>query len=150
MLLATQWRIVMIATGDNKMSENRKLLIVDDDPGIRAQLKWGFDDFEVHTAEDRYHALEQFNKYQPPVVTLDLGLPPDEEGTQEGFAILKLILDKAPETKVVIVSGSADSSSAKRAVDSGAFEFYPKPVDIDQLNQIVERAYQSFKKYRKL
>ena len=131
------------------MSENRKLLIVDDDPGMRTQLKWGFEGFEVHTAEDRNHALEQFNKYQPPVVTLDLGLPPDEDGTQEGFAILKLILDKAPETKVVVVSGAADKTSAKRAVDSGAFEFYPKPVDIDQLNQIVERAYQSYKESHK-
>ncbi len=132
------------------MSDNRKLLIVDDDPGMRSQLKWGFNGFEVHTAEDRDNALAQFNKYHPPVVTLDLGLPPDEEGTQEGFAILKLILDKAPETKVVVVSGAADTTSAKRAVDSGAFEFYPKPVDIEQLNQIVERAYQSFKKNRKL
>ena len=131
------------------MSSNRKLLIVDDDPGMRTQLKWGFDSFEVHTAEDSINALEQLSKHQPPVVTLDLGLPPDEEGTQEGFAILKLILEKAPETRVVVVSGTTDSSSAKKAVDSGAFEFYPKPVDIDQLNQIVERAYQSFKESRK-
>jgi two-component system, NtrC family, response regulator len=135
--------------GNSRMSSNRKLLIVDDDPGMRTQLKWGFDSFEVHTAEDRINALEQLSKHQPPVVTLDLGLPPDEEGTQEGFAILKLILEKAPETRVVVVSGTTDSSSAKKAVDSGAFEFYPKPVDIDQLNQIVERAYQSFKESRK-
>jgi len=149
MLLVTQWLIEMIVTGDNKMSDTRKLLIVDDDPGMRTQLKWGFDDFEVHTAENRSNALEQFNKHHPPVVTLDLGLPPDEEGTREGFAILKLILEQAPETKVVVVSGATDSSSAKRAVDSGAFEFYPKPVNIEQLNQIVERAYQSFKESRK-
>ena len=126
------------------MSDNRRILIVDDDPGIRTQLKWSFDDFEVHTAENRETALEQFNKYHPQIVTLDLGLPPDEDGTKEGLAILKQILNKDPRTKVVIVSGSSDSSSAKKAVESGAFEFYPKPVDVDQLNQIVESAYQSY------
>jgi len=140
----------MMATGESKMFKNRKLLIVDDDPGMRSQLKWGVEGFEVHTADDRNHALEQLNKYHPSVVTLDLGLPPDEDGTQEGFAILKLILDKAPETKVVVVSGATDTTSAQRAVDSGAFEFYPKPVDIDKLNKIIERAYQSFKESRKL
>lgn len=130
------------------MDKNPTLLIVDDDPGIRTQLKWGFDDFDVVMAENRSSALEQFNKYHPEVVTLDLGLPPDAEGIKEGFAILKEILEKAPDTKVVVVSGCDDNTSAKRAVDSGAFEFFPKPVNIDQLRLILDRAYQAYKESR--
>jgi len=127
------------------MADKRKLLIVDDDPGMRSQLKWGLDDFEVYTAEDRQDALEQFIKLSPQVVTLDLGLPPDAEGTQEGMATLKQILKQAPETKVIVVSGATDETSAERVIKSGAFEFYPKPVDIHKLGDIIERAYGAYK-----
>ncbi len=126
---------------EGMMAEARKLLIVDDDPGIRNQLKWGFEGFDIVTAENRENALQQLSRHHPAVVTLDLGMPPDAEGCKEGFATLKQILEKAPETKVIIVSASEDSSNAKRAVDSGAFEYFPKPVDIEQLTTIIERAY---------
>jgi len=123
---------------------HKRLLIVDDDPGIRNQLKWSFDDFDVYTADNRINALAKVEEYHPSVVTLDLGLPPDEAGESEGFAILSEILQIAPETKVVIVSGSANPCSATRATDSGAFEYYSKPVQINKLKLIIERAYQSY------
>jgi len=122
---------------------DRKILVVDDDPGMRDQLKWSFDGFEVVTAKDRVNALEQFNKFNPPVVTLDLGLPPDAEGTMEGFETLNKILDSAPQTKIVIVSGS-DKINAKRAIDLGAFCYLSKPVDVLKLAQIIELAYQDY------
>lgn len=128
------------------MAENRKLLIVDDDPGIRNQMKWGFEGFDIVMAANRENALEQFALHHPAVVTLDLGMPPDADGCKEGFATLQQILEKSPETKVIIVSGSEDQSNAKRAVDSGAFEYFPKPVDIEKLSKILERAYQAYKK----
>ena len=127
------------------MEDKRKLLIIDDDPGMRSQLKWGLDDFDVYTAEDRRDALEQFSKFNPHVVTLDLGLPPDAEGTNEGMATLQQILRQAPKTKVVVISGCKDETIAERAVEFGAFEFYSKPVDIQQLGKIIERAYESYK-----
>jgi len=123
---------------------DKKLLVIDDDPGIRSQLKWAFDDYEVHTAKNRLDALSEFQKHQPSVVTLDLGLPPDEEGESEGFAILTQIMQLAPDTKVVIVSGSENPSNADKAVDSGAFEYFAKPVKPEQLKQVVERAYQAY------
>ena len=122
------------------MTKSPKLLVVDDDPGIRTELKWGFDGYEVYTADDREHALEQFNKYHPPVVTLDLGLPPDKDGVTEGYQILNKILEVDPETKVIVVSGSEEESNRLRAVKSGAFEFYPKPINIEKLSEIVARA----------
>jgi len=123
------------------MVNKRTLLVVDDDPGMRSQLKWGLDEFEVHTAEDREDALRQFSELRPDVVTLDLGLPPDEEGIGEGLATLEQIMKRAPATKVVVVSGCVEADCAKRAVESGAFEFYPKPVDIDKLGEIIDRAF---------
>ena len=126
------------------LNDDRKLLVIDDDPGILAQLKWVFDDFEVYTAENRSNAIKAFKKYHPPVVTLDLGLPPDEDGESEGFEILEQIMLMAPETKVVVVSGSEVRLNADRAVSSGAFEYYSKPLSIEQFKQIIECAYQAF------
>jgi len=123
---------------------NPKILIIDDDEGIRTQLKWGLEGYEVITANSRSHAIEQFELHHPPLVTLDLGLPPDAEGTTEGFATLKEILLKAPETKVVIVSGSEDMGNAETARNNGAFEYYPKPVELFRLQQVIQQAYADY------
>ena len=126
------------------MSIMPKILIVDDDEGMRAQLKWGLDGFDVITADSRPHAIELFDLYHPPLVTLDLGLPPDAEGTTEGFATLKEILRKSPQTRIVIISGSEDLGSAEMARCSGAFEYYPKPVELDRLQQVIQSAYADY------
>lgn len=126
------------------MDNKPRLLVVDDDSGMRNQLKWGLDKFEVVTAQNRQDALEKFQLHQPHVVTLDLGLPPDAEGTKEGMAILQLILQRAPATRIVVVSGATEEDSAEKAVSLGAFEFYAKPVDIEQLSKIVDAAYLAF------
>jgi len=123
---------------------HKRLLIVDDDPGIRNQLMWGFDDFDVYTADTRSNAIAQIEQFNPPVVTLDLGLPPDTEGESEGFAILNQIMQIAPETKVIIVSGSENPANANKASASGAFDYYSKPIQIDQLKLIIECAYQAY------
>ncbi len=121
-----------------------KILIVDDDEGIRTQLKWGFEGYDVITADSRLHAIEQFELHKPPLVTLDLGLPPDADGTTEGFATLKNILEKSPDTKVVIVSGSEESGNAETAKNNGAFEYCAKPIELDSLAQIMQRAYSDY------
>jgi two-component system NtrC family response regulator len=123
-----------------------KILIIDDDEGIRSQLKWGLDGYQVVTADSRASAIKQIEAHHPPLVTLDLGLPPDVEGTSEGFAILNEILAKAPKTKVIIVSGSEDAGNDERAKNNGAFGYYSKPIDIDQLQLIIQRAYVDFNK----
>jgi two-component system NtrC family response regulator len=119
-----------------------KLLIVEDDEGLQRQLKWAYDDYEVLTASDRSAAIDLVRAEQPPVVTLDLGLPPDPDGVTEGFETLETILKLKPDTKVIVASGHAARESALRAIASGAYDFYQKPVDIDQLGLIVRRAYQ--------
>ncbi len=123
------------------MSEKPKLLIVEDDPGLQRQLKWSYEDQDVIIAGDRDAALEALRTHQPAVVTLDLGLPPDPDGVTEGFATLEAILAIRPATKVIVASGHGARESARRAIALGAFDFYHKPVDIDELGLIVRRAY---------
>jgi len=121
-----------------------KILIVDDDEGIRTQLKWGLEGYEVVTADSRLSAIEQFDLHHPPLVTLDLGLPPDSEGVTEGFAILKEIIKKEPKTKIVVISGSENTGNAQMAKDEGAYEYYPKPIELEYLQKIMQRAYSRF------
>jgi two-component system NtrC family response regulator len=119
-----------------------KLLIVEDDEGLQRQLRWAYDDYEVLIASDRNAAIDLLRSQEPAVVTLDLGLPPDPDGVTEGFATLETILALKPETKVIVASGHGARESALRAISSGAYDFYQKPVDIDQLGLIVRRAFQ--------
>ncbi len=124
------------------MSEsNKHLLVVEDDPGLQSQLRWCFDGYEVHIAGDRETAIEQLRRFEPGVVLLDLGLPPDPGGVTEGLATLKEILAIAPETRVVVVTGDNDRANAVKAIAMGAYDFYQKPVDSDILSLIVDRAY---------
>jgi two-component system, NtrC family, response regulator len=116
------------------------LLLVEDDPGLRSQLRWALDEFDVHVAEDRNSALEQLRAVKPNVVVLDLGLPPDPNGATEGLAILEAILSDRPETKVIVSSGNEARQNAVEAVRLGAYDFYPKPVDVDVLKLIIDRA----------
>ena len=117
-----------------------KLLIVEDDPGLQSQLKWSFEDFEVAVAEDREGAIAHLRRLEPPVVTLDLGLPPDPGGVTQGFALLEEILALAPDTKVIVVTGHNDRTNAMRAIAMGAYDFYEKPIDPDLLGMTVQRA----------
>ena len=118
-----------------------KLLVVEDDEGLQAQLKWAYEDFNVVLAGTREAALAALRAEEPAVVTLDLGLPPDPDGTSEGFAVLEAIMALKPDTKVIVASGHGARESALRAVEQGAYDFYQKPVDIDTLGLIVQRAY---------
>lgn len=117
------------------------LLIVEDDPGLQSQLRWSFEGFNVVVAGYREAALAEIKRHQPPVVTLDLGLPPDADGATEGLSTLEQILEQAPDTKVIVVSGNEDRENAVRAVGLGAYDFYQKPIDPDILRLIVERAF---------
>ena len=118
-----------------------RLLIVEDDEGLQAQLKWAYDDFDVTIVGDRASAIAALRAEEPPVVTLDLGLPPDPDGTSEGFAVLEEIMALKPDTKVIVATGHGARESALNAIQRGAYDFYQKPVDIEQLGLIVRRAY---------
>src|SRR5688572_9187939 len=122
-------------------TEKPRLLVVEDDVGLQKQLRWSFDDYEVIVAGDRDEALAHMRRYEPAVVLQDLGLPPDAEGTSEGMRTLKEILSLAPHTRVIVITGNADRDNAMRAVATGAYDFYQKPLDPDVLRLVVSRAF---------
>ena len=117
------------------------LLVVEDDEGLQRQLKWAYEGYSVVCAGTRDGAIEALRAHEPAVVTLDLGLPPDPDGTTEGFATLEAILKLKPDTKVIVATGHGAHESALQAIAMGAYDFYRKPVDIDELGMIVARAF---------
>jgi len=121
-----------------------KILVVDDDLGIQKQLKWSFSGYDVVFAEDRSSAIAQLRRFEPKVVTLDLGLPPDPSNATEGLATLEEILALAPQTKVIVITGNNDKKNALKAVNLGAYDFYQKPIDSDTIQILVSRAINLF------
>ncbi|GAB5379228.1 MAG: PEP-CTERM-box response regulator transcription factor [Aliiglaciecola sp.] len=117
-----------------------RILVVDDDLGIQKQLKWSLSDYEVVFAEDRQSAINQLRRYEPKVITLDLGLPPDPANASEGLAALEEILALAPQTKVIVVTGNNDKENALKAISLGAYDFYQKPIDSDTIQILINRA----------
>ncbi|MHB1084757.1 MAG: PEP-CTERM-box response regulator transcription factor [Thiobacillus sp.] len=118
----------------------QKILLVEDDPGLRKQLKWSLSDCELVMAADRDSAITQLRRHEPAVVLLDLGLPPDPDGATEGLAALQQILSLAPTTKVIVVTGNLDRSNAVQAIHLGAYDFFQKPFDPDVLALMIARA----------
>jgi two-component system NtrC family response regulator len=121
--------------------DKKSLLVIEDDPGLQKQLRWSFDAYEVLVASDRESALALLRRHEPAVVTMDLGLPPDPDGASEGLATLAQILELAPGTKVIVLTGNQDHGNALKAVAAGAYDFHQKPFDPDMLHLVVERAY---------
>ncbi len=127
------------------MSSNETpLLIVDDDTGLLRQLRWAFSDHKVYAASTRQEAIALVRKAPVSVAIVDLGLPPDPDGASEGLAILAEILAITPATKVIIATGNETREHALRAIALGAYDFYQKPINIDDLQRIVSRAERMF------
>ncbi|WP_027715191.1 PEP-CTERM-box response regulator transcription factor [Desulfuromonas sp. TF] len=120
----------------------KNLLIIDDNAEIRKQLKWGLGrDYSILLAGDVTEALSLFKKHRPQVLTLDLGLPPDEEGVTEGFRCLENFLGLAPQTKVIVLTGRGEREHALKALQMGAYDFYAKPVELAELKVMLQRAF---------
>jgi two-component system NtrC family response regulator len=119
-----------------------KLLIVDDNDDIRQQLKWGLaKEYSVLLAADGREGMTTFRKQQPKVVILDLGMPPHEDSSVEGFRCLEEMLAENPNAKVIVMTGNAERDNALRAIQLGAYDFYPKPPVLNELKVILARAY---------
>jgi two-component system, NtrC family, response regulator len=122
---------------------NVRLLIVDDDEAIRTQMKWALaNDYEIILAEDRVEAVEKFKSSGPAVTILDLGLPPSPNEPTEGLAALSEMLTLDRSAKIIIISGQGEKETAIRAVGAGAFDFFCKPVDLDELRLLLRRSFQ--------
>jgi len=124
------------------MNESRKpLLIVEDDPALQKQMQWAFDKYETVVAGDREAAIAQLRRYEPAVVTMDLGLPPHPDDPREGLALLDEIHMLAPDTKVIVLTGQNDQQNALKAIALGAHDFCTKPFEPDILAWTIDRAF---------
>ncbi|MCL4798026.1 MAG: PEP-CTERM-box response regulator transcription factor [Burkholderiales bacterium] len=127
------------------MSEKRRpLLLIEDDLALQKQMRWAFDRYETVLAEDRESAMTQLRRHEPAVVTMDLGLPPHPDDPSEGFALLREILNAAPDTKVIVLTGQNDRANAVRAIGLGAYDFYEKPFEPELLGLTIDRAFRLY------
>ncbi|UZP67551.1 PEP-CTERM-box response regulator transcription factor [Desulfovibrio mangrovi] len=119
------------------------LLIVDDNQDVRSQLRWGLskEGYSLHLAGDGEEAMALFREHAPGVVTLDLGLPPDPDGTSEGFRLLQEMLSEKPETQVIVITGHHDRENALKAINYGAYDFCRKPVDLSEIKVLINRGF---------
>lgn len=132
--------VATVIDGNNEAAV--RVLLVEDDAGLQRQMKWALAPNLVSVAGSRVEAMQLFKSEGPfEIVVLDLGLPPDENGATEGIRALEDILEASPHTKVIIASGHTDRMSAVRAVARGAFDYFGKPVDIEELKLIIARAH---------
>lgn len=117
------------------------LLLVDDDPDIREQLRWALSsDYVVVEAEDRASAVKRFEEMRPCLVTLDLGLPPHQDDSSEGFQALEAMIVIDPHAKIIVITGNGERTNARKAIDLGAYDFLDKPVQLEVLKTILRRA----------
>ncbi|MDD4051988.1 MAG: PEP-CTERM-box response regulator transcription factor [candidate division Zixibacteria bacterium] len=119
--------------------EKHTVFVVDDEEGIRSQLKWALaDTYTVRELSGGAQALDLAHQEAPDVVLLDISLTP-REGAVEGLDLIEKFLDINPYCKVIMVTGHGEKEHALTAIARGAYDFFGKPVDLDQLKIIIER-----------
>jgi len=124
----------------------QKLLIIEDNEILSKQMKWALNPtYEVFTAGDRASAVEIVKREKPAVVTLDLGLPPEPDGVEEGFLAISNILEQAAWIKIIVITGQGEKENALKAVRLGAYDFFLKPVRMDELKVVLQRAFYLFR-----
>jgi two-component system NtrC family response regulator len=117
-----------------------KVLVVDDDEQILKQIQWALSgEFHVFQASNRETALQIFRQEEIPIVLLDLGLPPRPREATEGLAALEELVAENSLVKVIIVSGNSERHNALLAVERGAHDIFPKPVNLDELRIVLHR-----------
>lgn len=132
---------VLISANTMLHAQRPGVLIVEDDEDVRVQMKWALvHDYDVTLAGDRRSALGELRGRKPPIMILDLGLPPHPSSVEEGFATLSEALATDPFIKVIIVTGRTEKEHALKAVSDGAYDILYKPIDIGELKTILRRA----------
>jgi DNA-binding NtrC family response regulator len=117
------------------------ILVVDDDESVRRGLFWTLNsNYRVLEAASRAEALELLQQESIDVVVSDLHLPPHVEDTSEGLAIIEAARNHHPPVQVVVITGSNAKQAALEAVKRGAYGFFEKPLDADEVLHIVNQA----------
>jgi two-component system, NtrC family, response regulator AtoC len=117
------------------------VLVVDDDESVRRGLYWALnDDFRVLEASSRSDAIELLRREKIDVVVSDLHLPPHEDDISEGLAIIQAARSTHPPVQAVVITGTSSKHAALDAVKHGAYGFFEKPLDADEVRHIISQA----------
>jgi two-component system NtrC family response regulator len=126
--------------GVDSEAQRRRLLILENDPGLRAQLEQIFADLDVTVTETSEQALGLVRRLEPDVVLFDLGDAPGPSQGAHGLGLMREILNLAPDTKIIAMTEHDARELAVQAVGLGATDFYHKPLDASVISIVVRRA----------
>jgi DNA-binding NtrC family response regulator len=120
------------------------ILIVDDDRGVRDVLRVSAEEcgYEVIEADDGPTALSLFNNEVPDLSIIDVGLP----GEYDGVELLCRMREINPRHAAIIISGQTTPERAVEAMKQGAFDYVPKPINLEKLFLLAERAVMAARK----
>ena len=128
-----------------------KILVVDDEENILEQMRSALEaEYEVFTAPNKSEAQKTFERERTAVVTLDLSLNPGNPGDLTGLGLLEHMLTQEPATRVIVVTANNDQTTALQAVRLGAFDYYSKPVRLEDLKVMIQRACHIHRIYQRL
>ncbi|MDO4223276.1 MAG: nitrogen regulation protein NR(I) [Acinetobacter sp.] len=114
--------------------------VVDDDHSIRWVLEKTLQEqYQVQCFEDAQHALQQLQQQQPDVILSDIRMP-----HLDGLSFLSQVQQQYAQLPVIIMTAHSDLDSAVSSYQTGAFEYLPKPFDLDDVLHIVQRAIEHY------
>ncbi len=127
------------------MTTHPTLLLIDDEAVTRSEMTSALaSNYEILEASGRANALSQIRLVMPPLVLLNLDPSSNVEGTAEGLIILRETVQLNPMTKVIVMVGSNDRTKAAAAMEGGAYDILEKPVQLDVLKVVLQRAMYLF------
>lgn len=128
-----------------------RILLVDDEESLLKQMRWALDaDYEILTASTEAEAVATFESEHPPVVTVDLSLNKENPSDLGGLRLVERFLTEEPATRVIVITGNDDDANALRAVRLGAFDYYCKPIRLEEIKVMIQRAVHTHQIYRRL
>jgi two-component system chemotaxis response regulator CheY len=116
-----------------------KILIVDDSNVVRRAIQRALGDDEsndIRMATNGVDAIKIFDEFQPEVVTMDITMP-----EMDGLTCLEVLMEKRPDTRVLVISALGDSTTAVDAVDRGAMGFLLKPFTPESLHKEIAELF---------
>jgi len=118
-------------------SQPLNVWIVDDDQSVRWVLEKSLKqaDMETRSFERAEHLLEAIDESQPDVLITDVRMP-----GMSGLALLERLSNTVPDLPIIVITAHSDLENAVAAYKGGAFEYLPKPFDIDEAVELVRKA----------
>ena len=117
---------------------NRRILVVDDDASIRETFEHHLTrtGHQVATAASAEEALDRMAELDPALVITDVRM-----SGMDGLELLRRLRDAAPDIDVLVITAHEDMRSAMEAMKAGAYDYLVKPLDLDQIDLLIERCF---------